>query len=258
MSGLLIACSLAEAPTDLIVNNTGEKPWVGVTLDWLDRVGAEYSNEDFKHYRVRGQTRWPGFEYVVPRDWSGALYPIVAALITPDSEVRIPDMDMNDSQGDKRVVDVLREMGGNIEIEDDGTLVARSSKLIGRTIDCNDFIDQLPVLAVVGTVAEGQTTLTNASICRGKECDRIQAMAESLLAMNADIEEREDGLVIRKSSLQGTRLKSYQDHRMVMSLTVAALTAGGRTIIEDCDCVKKTFARFPEQMMALGADLRKE
>lgn len=257
VSGLLIASCLADAPTELIVRNPGEKPWVGVTLDWLDRVGAEYSNENFEHYRVRGQSCWQGFEYAVPRDWSGALYPIVAALITPDSEIRVPGMDMDDPQGDKRVVDVLREMGGNIEIED-GCLVARSSTLTGRTIDCNDFIDQLPILAIVGAVADGETTLTNASICRGKECDRIKAMAESLAAMGVDIREQEDGLVIRKSPLQGARLKSYHDHRMVMSLTVAALVAGGRTIIEDCTCVKKTFARFPEQMMALGADIRKE
>ncbi|MBN1553676.1 MAG: 3-phosphoshikimate 1-carboxyvinyltransferase [Phycisphaerae bacterium] len=257
VSGLLIASCLADAPTELIVRNPGEKPWVGVTLNWLDRVGAEYSNENFEHYRVRGQSRWAGFEYTVPRDWSGALYPIVAALITPNSEVRVPDMDMNDPQGDKRVVDVLREMGGRIEMRD-GCLVARTSRLTGRTIDCNDFIDQLPVLAVVGTVAEGETTLTNASICRGKECDRIKGMYECLTAMGADVEEREDGLVVRKSTLQGARLSSYQDHRMVMSMTVAALVAGGRTIIEDCDCVKKTFARFPEQMMSLGAEIRKE
>ena len=76
--------------------------------------------------------------------------------------------------------------------------------------------------------------------------------------MGADIEEREDGLVVRKSTVNGARLNSYQDHRMVMSMTVAALVATGRTIIEDCDCVKKTFARFPDQMAALGVDLRKE
>ncbi|MBN1943074.1 MAG: 3-phosphoshikimate 1-carboxyvinyltransferase [Phycisphaerae bacterium] len=257
VSGLLIASCLADAPTELIVRNAGEKPWVGVTLSWLDRVGAEYSNENFEHYRVRGQSRWSGFEYTVPRDWSGALYPIIAALITPNSEVRVPEMDMDDPQGDKRVVDVLREMGGDIEVKD-GCLIARSSQLRGRTIDCNDFIDQLPALAVVGTAAEGETTLTNAAICRGKECDRIAAMQQNLSAMGADISQREDGLVIRKSPLQGTRVSSHQDHRVVMSMTVAALTAGGRTIIEDCDCVKKTFARFPEQMIALGADIRKE
>jgi 3-phosphoshikimate 1-carboxyvinyltransferase len=257
VSALLIAASLADAPTELIVKNAGEKPWVGVTLDWLKRIGADFSNDNYERYRIRGQCRWKGFEYVVPRDWSGALYPIIAALITPNSEVHVPDMDMNDPQGDKRVIDVLREMGGDIEMKN-GCLIARTSRLIGRTIDCNDFIDQLPALAVVGAAAEGETTLTNAQICRTKECDRIAAMHESLSAMGADVEEREDGLVVRKSKLRGARLSSYQDHRMVMSMTAAALIADGRTIIEDCECVKKTFARFPEQMMSLGVEIRKE
>lgn len=257
VSALLIASCLSDAPTELIVRNPGEKPWVGVTLDWLRRIGADYSHENFERYRIRGQCRWGGFEYTVPSDWSAALYPIVAALLTPDSEVHVPDMDPDDPQGDKRVVDVLREMGGDIEWKN-GCLVARSSRLTGRTIDCNDFIDQLPILAVAGTAAEGETTLVNAAICREKECDRIAATCRSLAAMGAKVEEHPDGLTVRKSTLQGTRLNSYQDHRMVMSLTVAALTATGRTILEDCDCVKKTFPRFPEQMVSLGAEIRKE
>ncbi len=257
VSALLIASCLAEAPTELFVTHPGERPWVGVTLHWLDRLGAEYSNQDFRHYRIRGQSRWSGFEYHVPRDWSAALYPIVAGLITPDSEVRVGGMDLQDPQGDKKVVEILRQMGGEIREEDD-CIVARSSSLQGRTIDCNDFIDQLPLLAVVGAVAEGETILTNAAICRSKECDRITATQESLSAMGADIEERPDGLVIRKSALRGARLRSRHDHRMVMTLTIAGLAAEGRTIVEAAECVKKTFAHFPEQMIGLGAELRKE
>ncbi|HUT61480.1 MAG TPA: 3-phosphoshikimate 1-carboxyvinyltransferase, partial [Phycisphaerae bacterium] len=156
VSALLIASSLAEAPTELAVRRPGEKPWVGVTLWWLDRCGVEYSNEDFQRYRIRGNSRWGAFEAKIPLDWSAALYPIVAAVVTPDSEVRVPGMDFNDAQGDKAVVDVLREMGADIEVSD-GQVVARSSRLTGTTIDCNDFVDQLPLLAVAGTCAEGET-----------------------------------------------------------------------------------------------------
>ena len=256
VSALLIASALGEAPTELIVRDPGEKPWVGVTLEWLARCGVEYSNENFEHYRIRGSSRWKGFEYRVPLDWSAALYPIVAAVITSDSEVRIPGMDSDDTQGDKKVVEVLRDMGADIHTDGD-VVVARSSKLTGRTIDCNDFIDQLPLLAVVGAAAEGETTLTNAAICRGKECDRITATAEALKAMGAAVEERPDGLVIRQSNLHGARLCSYRDHRMVMTLAVAALLAEGRTVITDAECIKKTFAQFPEQMSGIGCDMRR-
>jgi len=255
VSALLIASALAEAPTDIIVHDPGEKPWVNVTLSWLDRVGVEYSNEDFSHYRIRGQAHWPGFEAEIPLDWSAAMYPVVAALLTPDSEIRLPGMDLTDVQGDKQVIDVLRQMGAEIEVND-GEIVARSSQLVGRQIDCNDFIDQFTLLAVVGACAEGQTTLTNAESCRHKECDRILETHRALTAMGADVKERPDGLVIQGGSLRGANLDSHDDHRMVMTFSVAGLVASGATVISNIDCIKKTFPDFVTQMQAVGCDMQ--
>ncbi|OQB85096.1 MAG: 3-phosphoshikimate 1-carboxyvinyltransferase [Planctomycetes bacterium ADurb.Bin126] len=257
VSALLIASALADAPTELTVRRAGEKPWVGVTLDWLNRCGVEFSNENFERYRIRGRNRWKAFECQIPLDWSAALYPIAAAVLTRDSEVRLPGMDFNDSQGDKAVVDVLRSMGADIRIEGD-LVTARSSRLTGRTIDCNDFIDQFMLLAVVGACADGQTVLTNAEVCRHKECDRITEMAKALRAMGADVEERPDGLAIRRSRLRGADLDSRSDHRMVMTMAVAGLVADGATTISDTECVKKTFPNFIEQMQALGCDMQKQ
>lgn len=254
VSALLVAAALADAPSDIRVRRPGEKPWVGVTLDWLDRCGIDYSNENFEHYRVRGQSRWNGFEVTIPLDWSAALYPIAAAVLTPDSQVRLPGLDFSDSQGDKAVVDVLREMGADIEVSDD-EIVARSSALKGREIDCNDFIDQFTLLAVIGARAEGETRLVNAESCRHKECDRITEMARALSAMGADVEELPDGLVVRRSELKGVRLDSRADHRMVMTMTVAGLVAEGLTAISDIECVKKTFPDFVPQMQGIGCDL---
>ncbi len=256
VSALLIAAALGDAPTDLVVRNPGEKPWIGVTLDWLDRCGVEYSNEDYSHYRIRGNSRWKGFDVQVPLDWSAALYPIVAAVLSDDSEVRIPGMDFQDSQGDKLVINVLREMGADIEIDGD-TVIARSSKLKGCEIDCNDFIDQFMLLAVVGSRAEGETVLTNAAICRQKECDRITEIFHALKAMGASVTERPDGLVVRGGRLRGARLNSRADHRMVMTLAVAGLVADGTTVISDVQCVKKTFPSFLHEMQSIGCEMEK-
>jgi 3-phosphoshikimate 1-carboxyvinyltransferase len=257
VSALLMASSIAEAPTELIVHNPGEKPWVDVTLHWLAKCGVEFSREGFTKYRLRGRGKWDAFETTIPLDWSAAMYPIAAAVLTEGSEVRIPGMDLDDPQGDKAALKVLQEMGAEIAVED-GCLVARSSELIGREIDCNDFIDQFMLLAVVGTRAEGETVLTNAEICRRKECDRISEMASALKQMGADVEERPDGLVIRKSELKGANHHSRNDHRMVMTLSVAGMLADGYTCISDADCVRKTFAEFPQQMLTIGADMDKQ
>ena len=164
-------------------------------------------------------------------------------------------MDYNDSQGDKGVIDVLREMGANIEITGDGEVIARTSRLVGREIDCNDFIDQFVLLAVVGALAEGRTTLTNAEICRHKECDRITETCKALRAMGARVVERPDGLVVHHSRLRGAGIDSRADHRMVMTMAVAGMAAEGQTRINDIDCVKKTFPAFVDQMLVLGCDM---
>ncbi len=255
VSALLIACTQADAPTELKVDNPGEKPWIGVTMHWLNRVGAECVNEDYNRYLIRGRQKWEGFQTDIPLDWSAAMYPIVAALITPDSEVRLPGMDFEDSQGDKAVVNVLRSMGADIEISSD-MVIARTSNLTGREIDCNDFIDQFMLLAVVGACAEGQTVLKNAEIARHKECDRITETCRALETMGADIQERPDGLVIGHSHLKGARIDSRADHRMVMTFAVAGMAAEGQTLISDIECVKKTFPDFVAQMRTLGCEMQ--
>ena len=111
---------------------------------------------------------------------------------------------------------------------------------------------------MVGALAEGETVLTNAEICRHKECDRITEMHKALSAMGADVEERPDGLVVRKSRLHGASLESRADHRMVMTLSVAGLAAAGATRIRDVECVKKTFPDFVKQMAAIACDMMSE
>ncbi|MCE5279489.1 MAG: 3-phosphoshikimate 1-carboxyvinyltransferase [Planctomycetaceae bacterium] len=255
ISALLIATSLADAPSDIIVSNPGEKPWVAMTLDWLTRCGVEFSNDNYTHYRIRGRSVWKGFDFRVPLDWSAALYPIAAAVLSRDSEVTLPGLDFADSQGDKGVITILQEMGARIDVTPEG-VTARSSQLKGRTIDCNDFIDQFMLLAVVGACAEGETVLTNAEICRHKECDRISEMAKALKIMGAEVQERPDGLMIRRSRLRGAEHDSRNDHRMVMTLAVAGMVAEGKTLIKNIDCVKKTFPEFVHQMQCIGAELQ--
>jgi len=255
VSALLIAGALARSPVELIVRDPGEKPWVGVTLHWLQHRGVAVENDDFARYRVSPADAWGGFDVTIPGDWSAAMYPIVAGLICPDSEVKVTGVDVDDVQGDKKVLDVLQEMGADIEVAPDG-VIARTSELKGRRIDCNDFIDQFMLLAVVGACAEGETVLYNAEICRHKECDRIAEMAGALKAMGADVEERPDGLVVRRSKLHGARLESRDDHRMVMTLSVAGLVASGQTIINRVECVKKTFPHFVDRMAAMACDMQ--
>jgi 3-phosphoshikimate 1-carboxyvinyltransferase len=256
VSGLLIAAAFIKGKTEIQVDDPGEKPWLGLTLNWFDRLGIRYENYNFEKYIMHGDASYAGFEYRVPGDFSSIAYPVVAALIT-HSEICINNVDMGDAQGDKEVIAVLQKMGANIVIDrQHKTLVVkRGAQLTGLTININNFIDAVTILAVVACFAQGTTTLSGAAIARKKESDRLTSITTELQKMGADIVETTDGLIIKTSRLKGAQVQSYHDHRMVMSLAVAALAAQGPTVIEDVACVTKSYPDFLLHMQQLGANL---
>lgn len=257
VSALLIASSFVEGAVDLEVRNPGEKPWVNLTLEWFKRLGISYQQHGYERYHLKGHAQYEGFEYPVPGDLSTAAFPIAAALVT-GSELIIKNVDMTDMQGDKELIYVFQKMGAQIEIDDvTKTLqIKKGSSLNGVSVDINDFIDGITILAVVACFAEGETRIYNAAIAKHKECDRIHCIATELRKMGGNIEETDDGLIIRKSLLKGAHLHSYHDHRMAMSLAVAALGATGESTISSVECIAKTFPTFKQDFIALGAHIK--
>ena len=257
VSGLLIAASFAPHPIELHVTNPGEKPWIDLTLHWLERFQIPYANEKHERYALQGGTKLGAFHYTVPGDFSSAAFPIAAALLT-HSELVLHSIDLDDPQGDKAIIPLLEKMGARFEANpSQKTLtVKKGGHLKGTKIDCNDFIDALPILAVIGCFAEGETEIVNAAIARKKESDRIHCMANELKKMGASIEEKPDGLLIRPSKLKGAKLQTHHDHRLVLALSVASMAASsGESIIEGVSAAEKTYPGFLKDFIALGAHI---
>lgn len=253
VSGLLILG--AFVPLELHVTKPGEKPWINLTLSWFDRLGIHYENKNFEHYKMKGKSQLKEFEYIVPGDFSSAAFPIAAALVT-HSEVTLHNIDMKDVQGDKAIIPALESMGAQFESHGSKLHIKKTQTLKGTRIDVNDFVDALPILAVIGCFASGKTEIVNAAIARQKESDRIHCIATELKKMGADIEEKPDGLIIRPARLHGAHdLQSHHDHRLAMALSVAALGAHGDSIIHGVDCVAKSYPTFFQDLFHLGAAL---
>jgi 3-phosphoshikimate 1-carboxyvinyltransferase len=252
VSGLLMATSFLEGHTKIEVSNPGEKPWIDMTLFWLNKMGAGISHENYHTYHVPGSLSYEGFNWKIPGDWSSAAFPLVAALVT-HSTLTLSNVDSEDVQGDKKIVSVLEQMGARFFKNPNGLTIYPAKTLRGITIDANDFIDAVPILAVLACFVEEATTITNVAIARQKESDRLTAISTELRKMGAQIEESEDRLTIIPSPLRGAILNTHQDHRIAMALAVAALGAQGISTLQNTSCIDKSYPGFATSFQNLGA-----
>ncbi|MDR2400078.1 MAG: 3-phosphoshikimate 1-carboxyvinyltransferase [Deferribacteraceae bacterium] len=253
VSALLILASVLDGKiTEVRVRNPGEKPWIELTLYWLNKLGVTYKNENYERYSVTGG-EIKAFNYTVPGDFSSAAFPIAAALVT-GSEITLENLDLSEPQGDKIAIDIFSEMGGGFAHVGRSLKVFKKEGLKGIDIDINSCIDFLPILAVTACFASTPTRIRGAAAARKKESDRIAAIAGELRKMGGRIEEHKDGLTVHPSNLLGALVYSHKDHRIAMSLAVAGLAAGS-TEISDTACIDKSFPRFADIMNKLGGKI---
>lgn len=258
ISGLLGPCALLPKgeSVDILVENPLEALYIQLTVDWLKLFGVEVENSpDYKRYHVEGGQHFKACECLVASDWSGVAFPLVAAVCTP-SELVISGVDFTDSQGDKAVVDILIQMGADIEKDLEGhRLIVHGGKpLHGIEIDMNLIPDSLPALSVAAAYAQGDTHFTSLAHVRVKETDRVAVMQEVLCACGADVEITADSMTVHGGKpLTGTQVSSHDDHRVAMAMAVCGLLADGEMKISDPECAAVSFPGFYESMNKIGA-----
>lgn len=222
--------------------------------------------QDGRRCTVHGGAALTAQHVVVPGDISSAAFLLVAALLVPGSEITLRRVGINLTR--TGIIDVLRRMGGDIEIVAPGVVNGeawadvrvRASRLHGVEIGGDlipRLIDEIPILAVAAAFATGTTVIRDAAELRVKESDRIAVLAEGLGRLGAKVDSRPDGLVVHGgASLSGTFLDSHGDHRMAMAWAVAGLAATGETVVEPDDCIPVSFPGFADELRRLGAQVR--
>lgn len=251
LTSLLLACPLAPADSHITVPVLFEKPYVQMTLDWLAAQGIRLEQNGLQEFQVRGGQQYRAFSKRIPADFSSATFFLCAGALGSNA-VTCVGMDMNDSQGDKAVVDYLKAMGADVTVAGDRVTV-RGRGLTGVELDLDATPDALPMMAVTACFAKGKTVLRNVAHARIKETDRIKVMAVELGKLGAKVEELPDGLVIHESRLRGAAVEGYGDHRVVMSMAVAASAIPGETRISTAEAAGVTFPEFADLMRGLGA-----
>ncbi len=227
----------------------------------LNAFGASVCTEG-NRVSIKGEADLRGGQVLVPGDISTAAFFMVAAAIVPGSEILLKNVGINFTRSG--IFDVLQDMGANFEIENERTwgnepvadiLVKGGAILKGINISGDiipRLIDEIPVIAVAASLAEGQTVIGDAGELRVKESDRISALVGQLIRLGADVTEKEDGLVIKGvSRLKGAEVESLGDHRIAMAMAVAGLAADGETAVHGAEAVAVSYPGFMPALRAL-------
>jgi 3-phosphoshikimate 1-carboxyvinyltransferase len=268
LSALLIAAPLAPpgTVTEIDVPLLNEKPYIDLTLAYLREQGIPWeSRDDYSWFRIPGGAAYTPVNGPVPGDFSSAAFPACAAAVSGGT-VTLRGLQAEDPQGDKALFGFLNTMGCTTLWTDGDLTISRQRPLIGGEFDLNATPDMLPVMAVLGAYAQGETRLVNATHARIKETDRIAVMALELAKFGAHITERPDGLIIQGGRIPSPGMapektlrvvQGHGDHRVVMALASAALASAGITEIDDAECAAVTYPGFLELLQAEIRNVRR-
>ena len=227
----------------------------------LKSFGADINIENLK-ISVKPVNELFSQDIYVPGDISSAAFIIVSTLITKDSEVIIKNVGLNETR--TGIIDVVKNMNGNIEIINErlvsgelvGDLLVRyTPNLCATTIDKDiipKLIDEIPVIAVLATQAEGTSIIKDAQELKVKESNRIKAMVDNLKILGANIEELEDGMIIKgKAKLNGGKINTFKDHRIAMAFSTLNLMSDEKIKLDNEDCINVSFPGYFDVIKSL-------
>ena len=254
-SALIFAALQAEGESTIIEKEKTRDH----TEDMIRQFGGEIQ-VDGKTIHIQGGQEFQGQTVIVPGDISSAAFWLVAGLILPDSVIKIENVGINQTR--TGILDVIQEMGGDLTVDDrdekavSASLTVKTSSLKGIRIDGElipRLIDELPIIALLATQANGQTVIADAEELRVKETDRIQVVADSLNAMGANVVPTEDGMIITgPTPLHGADLETFGDHRIGMMAAIAALLVrDGNVVLDRAEAINTSYPSFFEDLETL-------
>ncbi|RJP79266.1 MAG: 3-phosphoshikimate 1-carboxyvinyltransferase [Desulfobacteraceae bacterium] len=238
---LLMAPCLEKGLSINITKGPVSKPYIDMTVDILKQLGIEVTSKGHTFYHVPGnQTYRPG-QYAVEPDCSQASYFWGAAAVTGAS-IRVNGVTRSSRQGDVRFSEVLEQMGCRVLHEPEGITVT-GGPLTAVAVDMSDMPDIVPTLAVVASFAKGTTRILNVAHLKEKESDRLGCVAAELNRMGIQAKANDSGLEITGGKPHGAEIRTYDDHRMAMSFSIAGLVVPG-VVIQNEECVGKSFPHY--------------
>lgn len=255
ISGLLFVLPLLKGDSEIrLLGQLESRDYVQLTIDVLKAFGINVRWQSENCIAIQGDQSYKNTHYSVEADYSQSAFWIAAGLM--GEELKLSNMNPNSAQGDRRILEITKNMGADLQWLDQELLV-RPTKTQGAVIDASQCPDLVPIVATLAAVSKGRTEIVNAGRLRIKESDRLKAIATELSKLGAYIEENPEGLVIEGVEvLSGGNVEGWNDHRIVMSLAIAALKSSKPIYIEGAESVHKSYPHFFEDFKRLGGMVR--
>ncbi len=250
ITGLLLSLPLLEGDSKIILTTELESSgYVDMTIACMERFGVNVERTEYGWHIKGGQCYKPQ-NYRCEGDWSQAAFFMAAGAVS--GNVTVDGVSLSSTQGDKKIADILKDFGAKIEVNENSVMV-KKSQLKAVDIDASQIPDLVPVLAVVASFASGVTRIYNAGRLRAKESDRLVSTADMINSLGGNAEETDDGLIIKgQAPLKGGVVKGYNDHRIVMAASVAALFCEDSVTITDRESINKSFPDYFKEYERLG------
>ncbi len=257
ITGLLFALPLLEKDSWIQITSPLEsRSYVDLTLDVLKNFQIDIYTEEKEGlltFKIKGRQQYlPPETLEAEGDWSNMAFWVAAGVLSKESGIIGRGVNLKSLQGDCAILNLARRMGGEIQEKRDSFL-ALAKPLRGIHIDASAIPDLVPVLSVMAATAKGTTHIHHAERLRLKESDRLAAMHDCLTRVGADVTEEPGGLIIKGvDSLKGGTVSGYNDHRIVMAMSIASIVSENPIIIEGSEAVNKSYPGFFDDFQYLG------
>lgn len=250
ITGLLLALPLLDGDSKIVLTTKLESEgYINMTLACMKKFGVTAERTDYGWF-VKGNQSYIPRDYTTDGDWSQAAFFMTAGAVSGD--VVVEGVDINSTQGDKEIVNLLKRFGAEVEINENSVRV-KKSELKAIRIDARNIPDLVPILSVAAAYADGVTEIYGAERLRIKESDRLKTTADMINSLGGIAEEKPDGLIIRGTGkLRGGEVNGSNDHRIVMAASTAALFCENEVKISDRESINKSFPDYFEKYKELG------
>lgn len=254
LSGLLMALPKANADSTLIVNNLVSIPYVDMTLEIIKLFGGEIHNTaDYSEFKIKANQHYACSKYTIEGDWSGAAPLLVSGAIAGGVSVR--GLNVKSAQADKKILQAIEQTGANISYDNNSINISKSDTLKAFNFNALHCPDLFPTLTALAANCEGTSCISGVGRLAYKESNRALALQQEFAKMGINITFDKDDMLVVGGKIKTAHTNTHNDHRIAMAISVAALKTNTQVSINNAECVNKTYPKFFDDMVKLGAKI---